>query len=67
MASATALSERRCTKVANREIFRLLLAHFGKPGQPQLVIPKISQQTLASIIGSTREVHSSLLTIVLNE
>ena len=32
----------------------LLLAHFGKEGQPQTVIAKISQETLAEMIGTTR-------------
>ena len=32
----------------------LLLAHFGKEGAPEIVIPKISQQTLAEMIGTTR-------------
>jgi CRP/FNR family transcriptional regulator, cyclic AMP receptor protein len=32
----------------------LLLAHFGKEGVPQTVIPKISQETLADMIGTTR-------------
>ncbi len=32
----------------------LLMAHFGKDGQPELVIPKISQETLADMIGTTR-------------
>ena len=32
----------------------LLLAHFGKEGEPIPVIPKISQQTLAEMIGTTR-------------
>ncbi len=32
----------------------LLLAHFGKEGVPQTVIPKISQETLAEMIGTTR-------------
>ena len=32
----------------------LLLAHFGKEGAPQIVIPKISQETLAEMIGTTR-------------
>jgi CRP-like cAMP-binding protein len=32
----------------------LLLANFGKPGEPQIVIPKISQETLAEMIGTTR-------------
>ena len=77
-------SEKRLARVL------LLLANFGKPGQPALVIPKISQETLAGIVGTTRsrvsffmnrfrklgfidydggslQVHSSLLTVVLNE
>jgi CRP/FNR family transcriptional regulator, cyclic AMP receptor protein len=32
----------------------LLLAHFGKEGVPETVIPKISQETLADMIGTTR-------------
>jgi CRP-like cAMP-binding protein len=32
----------------------LLMARFGKEGKPELVIPKISQETLAAMIGSTR-------------
>ena len=32
----------------------LLLAHFGKEGKPEPVIPKISQETLAEMIGTTR-------------
>jgi CRP/FNR family transcriptional regulator, cyclic AMP receptor protein len=32
----------------------LLLAHFGKDGKPEVVIPKISQETLAEMIGTTR-------------
>ena len=32
----------------------LLLAHFGKNGRPEPVIPKISQETLAEMIGTTR-------------
>jgi CRP/FNR family transcriptional regulator, cyclic AMP receptor protein len=67
----------------------LLLANFGKEGQPQPIIAKISQETLAEMIGTTRsrvshfmnkfrqlgfidynghlEVHSSLLSVVLQE
>jgi CRP/FNR family cyclic AMP-dependent transcriptional regulator len=67
----------------------LLLANFGKDGQPQPIIAKISQETLAEMIGTTRsrvshfmnkfrqlgfidynghlEVHSSLLSVVLQE
>jgi CRP/FNR family cyclic AMP-dependent transcriptional regulator len=32
----------------------LLLAHFGKKGKPEKVIPKISQETLAEMVGTTR-------------
>lgn len=32
----------------------LLLAHFGKDARPETVIPKISQDTLASMVGTTR-------------
>jgi CRP-like cAMP-binding protein len=32
----------------------LMLAHFGKEGVPETVIPKISQETLAEMIGTTR-------------
>jgi CRP/FNR family cyclic AMP-dependent transcriptional regulator len=67
----------------------LLLANFGKEGKPERIIAKVSQETLAGMIGTTRsrvskfmnkfrklgfinynghlEVHSSLLSVVLNE
>jgi CRP/FNR family transcriptional regulator, cyclic AMP receptor protein len=32
----------------------LLLANFGKEGEPDPVIPKVSQEMLAEMIGSTR-------------
>jgi CRP-like cAMP-binding protein len=32
----------------------LLLAHFGKEGRPEAVIAKVSQETLAELIGTTR-------------
>ncbi len=32
----------------------LLLANFGKESQPETVIPKVSQETLAAMIGTTR-------------
>jgi CRP-like cAMP-binding protein len=32
----------------------LLLAHYGKEGTPEPVIPKISQDTLANMVGTTR-------------
>ncbi len=67
----------------------LLLANFGKEGRPEPINAKISQETLAEMIGTTRsrvshfmnkfrelgfidynghvEVHSSLLSVFLNE
>jgi CRP-like cAMP-binding protein len=67
----------------------LLLANFGKEGRPEPINAKISQETLAVMIGTTRsrvshfmnkfrqmgfidynghlEVHSSLLSVVLND
>jgi CRP/FNR family transcriptional regulator, cyclic AMP receptor protein len=41
-------SEKRLARVL------LLLANFGKEGVPQTVIPKMSQETLAGIVGTTR-------------
>ena len=41
-------SEKRLARVL------LLLANFGKDGKPQQVIPKMSQETLAEIVGTTR-------------
>jgi len=41
-------SEKRLARIL------LLLAHFGKEGAPEAVIPKISQETLAEMIGTTR-------------
>jgi CRP/FNR family transcriptional regulator, cyclic AMP receptor protein len=32
----------------------LLLANFGKEGKPELVIPSISQETPAGLVGTTR-------------
>jgi CRP-like cAMP-binding protein len=32
----------------------LLLAQYGKPGQPETIVPRISQETLAEIVGTTR-------------
>jgi CRP-like cAMP-binding protein len=32
----------------------LLLANFGKDGRPEPIVPKISQETLAVMIGTTR-------------
>lgn len=41
-------SEKRLARIL------LLLAHFGKPGKPETMIPKISQETLAAMVGTTR-------------
>jgi CRP-like cAMP-binding protein len=41
-------SEKRLARIL------LLLAHFGKEGVPEIVIPKMSQETLAEMIGTTR-------------
>ena len=41
-------SEKRLARIL------LLLAHFGKDGEPQVTIPKISQETLAEMVGTTR-------------
>jgi CRP/FNR family transcriptional regulator, cyclic AMP receptor protein len=32
----------------------LLLAHYGKKGRPEKVIPAVSQETLAEIVGTNR-------------
>ena len=39
----------------------LLLANFGKEGKPETVIAKISQETLAEMIGTTRSRVSSFM------
>jgi CRP/FNR family transcriptional regulator, cyclic AMP receptor protein len=41
-------SEKRLARIL------LLLAHFGKEGRPEKVIPKLSQETLAEMVGTTR-------------
>jgi CRP/FNR family cyclic AMP-dependent transcriptional regulator len=41
-------SEKRLARIL------LLLARFGKEGKPEAVIPKMSQETLAEMIGTTR-------------
>ena len=41
-------SEKRLARIL------MLLAHFGKEGKPEAVIPKISQETLADMVGTTR-------------
>jgi len=78
-------SEKRLARIL------LMLAHFGKEGTPDTVVPKISQETLADMVGTTRsrvnffmnkfrklgfinydtgsslQVHSSLLNVVLHD
>jgi CRP-like cAMP-binding protein len=41
-------SEKRLARIL------LLMAEFGQPGEPEQYIPKISQETLAEMIGTTR-------------
>ena len=41
-------SEKRLARIL------LLMAEFDKPGEPELLIPRISQATLAGLIGTTR-------------
>jgi CRP-like cAMP-binding protein len=41
-------SEKRLARIL------LLLAHFGKELKPEAVIPKVSQDTLAGMVGTTR-------------
>ena len=41
-------SEKRLARIL------LLLARFGKDGKPEVAIPKISQETLAEMVGTTR-------------
>jgi cAMP-binding proteins - catabolite gene activator and regulatory subunit of cAMP-dependent protein kinases len=41
-------SEKRLARVL------LLMAEFGKPGEPETLIPTITQETLADMIGTTR-------------
>ena len=41
-------SEQRLARVL------LLMAHFGKEGKPEPVVPKVSQEMLAEMIGTTR-------------
>jgi CRP/FNR family transcriptional regulator, cyclic AMP receptor protein len=55
-------SEKRLARIL------LLLAEFGKPGEPESLIPEITQETLAEMIGNGRiQVHKSLLNIVLHD
>ena len=48
-------SEKRLARVL------LLMANFGKEGKPEPVIAKISQETLAEIVGTTRSRVSSFM------
>jgi len=41
-------SERRLARIL------LLLSHFGKEGKPEKIVPKISQEDLAQMVGTTR-------------
>jgi CRP/FNR family cyclic AMP-dependent transcriptional regulator len=41
-------SEKRLARIL------LLMAEFGKPGEPETLIPRITQETLADMIGTTR-------------
>jgi len=41
-------SEKRLARIL------LLMAEFGQPGEPEPLVPKISQETLAEMIGTTR-------------
>jgi CRP-like cAMP-binding protein len=41
-------SEKRLARIL------LLMAEFGKPGEPEMLLPRISQETLAEMIGTTR-------------
>jgi CRP-like cAMP-binding protein len=41
-------SEKRLARIL------LLMAELGKPGEPEQYIPKISQETLAEMVGTTR-------------
>ena len=41
-------SEKRLARIL------LLMAEFGKPGEPEIFIPAVTQETLADMIGTTR-------------
>jgi CRP-like cAMP-binding protein len=49
-------SEKRLARIL------LLLAHFGKENKTEAIIPKISQETLAEMIGTTRSRVSVFMT-----
>jgi CRP-like cAMP-binding protein len=54
--AAIAASRTRLFNSSEKRLARilLLLAQFGKDGKPETVIPKMSQETLAEMIGTTR-------------
>ena len=41
-------SEKRLARIL------LLMAEFGRPGEPEMLIPHVTQETLAEMIGTTR-------------
>jgi CRP-like cAMP-binding protein len=49
-------SEKRLARIL------LLLAHFGKENKTEVIIPKISQETLAEMIGTPRSHVSFFMT-----
>jgi CRP/FNR family transcriptional regulator, cyclic AMP receptor protein len=44
--------------MADQEVVRILLflSHFGKDKQPEIAIAKVSQETLAEMVGTTRSI-----------
>ena len=48
-------SEKRLARIL------LLLARYGKEGQPERVLPEISQETLAQMVGTTRQHISNFM------
>ena len=51
-------SERRLTRTL------LLMAEFGKRSEPESMIPKITQETLAEMIGTTRSAPCMAVVVV---
>ena len=59
LATASAVNSCVALKITRDEMARVMhdeprFAEFGKPGEPEQYIPKISQETLAEMIGTTR-------------
>ena len=48
-------SEKRLARIL------LLLARYGKEGQPERILPEISQETLAQMVGTTRQHISNFM------